>query len=180
MNQVIPSSPLAECNVALLRQGADLVRTLDPEVYRNAPPQLARGGVGAHLRHILDHYDRLFDGLAGGRVDYDRRARDPETEVRPARAVERIEALVARLEDLPPDSAGRTLAVAMDSGERDDDESGWTESSLGRELQYLLAHTVHHYALIGVILSLAGVEAGPEFGVAPSTLRHERDARCAR
>jgi hypothetical protein len=43
---------------------------------------------------------------------------------------------------------------------------------VGRELQYLLSHTIHHYAIIGSILRAQGVEPGPDFGVAPSTLRH--------
>ncbi len=47
-----------------------------------------------------------------------------------------------------------------------------SSSSLRRELHFLLSHTVHHYALIAMILARHGVEVEPDFGVAPSTLRH--------
>jgi hypothetical protein len=33
---------------------------------------------------------------------------------------------------------------------------------------------VHHYALIGALLRVQGVDPGAEFGVAPSTLEHRR------
>src|SRR5262245_51244700 len=52
--------------------------------------------------------------------------------------------------------------------------SDWSISSLKRELQFLLSHTTHHYALIALALRSRGFEPGSEFGVAPSTLRHWR------
>jgi hypothetical protein len=36
---------------------------------------------------------------------------------------------------------------------------------------------VHHYALIKLLLEGSGVDLGVEFGVAPSTLAHQRAAR---
>ena len=60
------------------------------------------------------------------------------------------------------------------------EEQQWSRSTLRRELQFLLSHTIHHFALIGLLLSFHGVEPGEEFGVAPSTLKHWRSqAECA-
>lgn len=50
----------------------------------------------------------------------------------------------------------------------------WRPSSLGRELQFLSSHTLHHYALIKLLLDDTGLDLGPEFGVAPSTLAWQR------
>jgi uncharacterized damage-inducible protein DinB len=47
----------------------------------------------------------------------------------------------------------------------------WTRSTVARELQFLLSHTVHHYALVAIRLRLAGREPAAGFGVSPSTLR---------
>jgi hypothetical protein len=44
---------------------------------------------------------------------------------------------------------------------------------VARELQFLQSHTVHHYAVIHLMLLQQGIRPDPEFGVAPSTLRHE-------
>jgi hypothetical protein len=60
----------------------------------------------------------------------------------------------------------------MDTGEGD--ERPWTHSSARRELQFLLSHTVHHYALIAMICRQYGVGVEEDFGVAPSTLKYRR------
>jgi hypothetical protein len=43
-------------------------------------------------------------------------------------------------------------------------------------LQFLCSHTVHHFALIKLLLDGTGVDLAPEFGVAPSTLAYHRTA----
>lgn len=53
--------------------------------------------------------------------------------------------------------------------------SDWSISSLKRELQFLLSHTIHHYSLIALALRLQGFEPGAAFGVAPSTLKNWRE-----
>jgi hypothetical protein len=42
-------------------------------------------------------------------------------------------------------------------------------STLARELRALASHTIHHYALVAVVLRLRGVAVPAHFGVAPST-----------
>ena len=49
-------------------------------------------------------------------------------------------------------------------------------SSLARELQFLTSHTIHHFAVIALILRAMDVEVDREFGVAPSTLRYWTEA----
>jgi hypothetical protein len=43
---------------------------------------------------------------------------------------------------------------------------------MARELGMLLSHTVHHYALIAMLLRARGIEPPADFGVAPSTRAH--------
>lgn len=50
-------------------------------------------------------------------------------------------------------------------------------SSLGRELQLLISHTVHHYAMMALVLRGQGIDPGPEFGVALSTFRYRAAGR---
>jgi len=45
-------------------------------------------------------------------------------------------------------------------------------STVARELNYVVAHAIHHYALIAVIAGISGIRLPREFGVAPSTLNH--------
>jgi hypothetical protein len=64
----------------------------------------------------------------------------------------------------------------MDCGSEPDAADAWTASSASRELQFLISHTVHHYAIIRMILTVGGREVTPEFGISPSTLRYHQDA----
>ena len=54
------------------------------------------------------------------------------------------------------------------------------ESSAGREFSFVLSHTIHHDALVGVIVRSLGREPPVEFGCAPSTLRYKAGRLCAR
>ncbi len=47
-----------------------------------------------------------------------------------------------------------------------------TDSTLERELAMLASHTVHHYAIVALLLRIKGVVVPETFGVAPSTQRH--------
>jgi len=182
---------LAESNVAFLEQGLALLERIGDEVYQSGPPPFARGGIGAHLRHVIDHYECFLAGLETGRVDYDLRERDAELERDRGRALHRLGDLRGSFERLAQRDVERPLAVAMDCGEVELERSPrqaparvsavWSDSSVARELAFLVSHTVHHYALVGAMLRLQGIEPGRDFGVAPSTLTYERgQSLCAR
>ena len=48
----------------------------------------------------------------------------------------------------------------------------WCASTGRRELQFLLSHSVHHYAIIAMICGQHEIEVPEGFGVAPSTLKY--------
>ncbi len=178
---------LLSANVAFLSQAAGVLERIDDAQYGALPEPFhareggSRGGIGGHLRHILDHYHSLLDGLGAARVDYSLRARDRAVESERGTALLAVRALIERLGGLDV-QRDRPLSVSMDSLPRPRaGGADWLESSLGRELQFLASHTVHHYAIIAILLRLLGIEPGHDFGVAPSTLAFERgNTVCAR
>jgi len=168
---------LAKQNIAFLHQARELVATLPDTLYVNRLPAFS-GSVGQHLRHALEHYECFLAGWRSGTVDYDGRARDARVENEKAYAAERIAGCVAQLESVPADADCRPLDVEMDCGPHDGRNA--TRSTLGRELQFLISHTIHHYALIASQLRAQGHEPGAGFGVAPSTLKYRQSQlRCA-
>jgi len=166
---------LAGRNIAFLRQGQELIAALTDADFSATAPSGLRGGVGPHFRHVLDHYECFLDGLDARNVDYDRRERDPSVETQRGAADAKIEQIVERLARLSPADADVALSVRVDSGEGG--ERHVSHSSVGRELQFLVSHTVHHYAVIAVMLRVRGIDPGRDFGVAPSTLKHELATR---
>ena len=164
---------LIEANLHLLSQAAALLARLPAETYVKTSPIFLNAAIGGHMRHCLEHYHSLLRDLSEGQVDYDRRARDLaiETDVESARAC--LQTVAERLSALHTTPASTALRVRMDHGGAET-ESGWQASTLGRELQFLISHTVHHFALIAGLCHCQGLAVEKDFGFAPSTLRHRR------
>ena len=151
----------------MLQQAIDLIENLTDHVYRNNSRLLFNSGVGKHIRHILDFYSAFLHS-AEGKVNYDNRSRVPELESDRAAAIEKIREIMSALlqiESVEP----KRWTKNDDTGRRGTKES-YSLSSVGRELQFLASHTVHHFAIIAFILKAQDIEPPPRFGVAPSTL----------
>lgn len=159
-----------EGNRSLLRQGIVLLEGLSGSLY--ADRRGAWAPVGAQYRHVIEHYQALFSGLLTGRVNYDARARDPRLESSREEAIQATRECLGRLEMLE-EHPDRSIEVQMDAG-GGTGRPEWRRSSLGRELQFLASHTVHHYAMIRLLLEGAGAGVDPLLGMAPSTLAHQR------
>ena len=155
-------------NVGLLEQGITLMQTLDPDVYRRNTHTYFTSGVGKHFRHILDFYDRLVAGSESV-VDYESRKRDERIETDPDYAIDVARRHAGALGQYVDADAGATVRLEV----LDADGSGIvTPSSVARELAVLASHTVHHYAIIAMLLRVQDIEVDHSFGVAPSTLRY--------
>ncbi|MEM8962703.1 MAG: DinB family protein [Acidobacteriota bacterium] len=168
---------LGQQNIAVLAQARDLLAQLDPA---HLEPSGSTSGVGAHLRHCFDAYRCFLRGLdADGLIDYDARERDVEVERDPNIALARVDELVCALDALSVDAANQPVRVRHDAAAWEHADP-WSQSTVARELQFLLSHTIHHYALIAHLLAVRGVEVDATFGVAPSTLEYRSAvATCA-
>ena len=164
-------SGVVTANLDALRQGSDLIRRLPDAGYGEATDGAAP--VGPHFRHVIEHYSCLLAGHASGRVNYDARERDPALERDRGAALARIEELAGELRRLARADLEAPAEVRLECGSGGE-PAQWSRSTVGRELQFLLSHTVHHFALIGLLLAQRGIGTGADFGVAPSTLEHRR------
>ena len=142
---------------------------MDDETFSTSPPELAPHRVGSHLRHVLEFYQCFLDGLATSRIDYDARKRDESIERRRQSAMTNIQSIISRLEEVSSFEGDWELAVRMENA----GEDVYLISSVGRELQALSSHTIHHFALIAITLRVHGLEVDPDFGMSPSTLRYQ-------
>jgi hypothetical protein len=162
---------LVTANLSCLRQGIAFLESLPAgSTYSQSCEEVFNSTIGGHMRHNLDHYVAFVHGLGVGRIDYDARERVPELETSPRAAVSVIHQLIAGLESLGDADLDRRIQVRMDDG----GDTSWSETSLRRELQFLLSHSIHHYALIVSIASRFGITEFPDnFGIAPSTLHFQ-------
>jgi hypothetical protein len=141
---------------------------MDDETYATAGADEG-SPVGAHFRHVFDHYQVLLGGLAGGRIDYDARRRDPRLERERGYAIDVALGLRNQLSHLTAEMGSRPLQVSTRSL-ADEEEPDWSGSTVRRELQFLVSHTVHHCALIKQILRQHGLRG--RNGIRPGAI-HE-------
>ena len=159
----------AEGCADVLRQGFELIEALADEEYAF---DVFEGGSpvwsspGAHTRHILDYLDCLLTGLDAQRIDYTNRKRRLDVEQSRTVGLREIERSTESLERLTHLESQLPLDVRSDMNQE------WSKSTLSRELQFVIGHVIHHYALIRLTLAHRGIEAPSEYGVAPSTLAH--------
>lgn len=165
---------IASQNIYFIEQGRDLVRRLDDD--RFCCSLNGQSGIGAHLRHVIDCFRCFQRGLDAGRIDYDSRQRDSMVEKDRNVADGAMAEIIDGLQRLTRHDAERQVKVKVDTAAWEDPSLHWNPSSVGRELQFLLSHTVHHYALIALLLRQQGFEPGADFGVAPSTLEFQGKA----
>lgn len=172
---------LIEENIEILKRGIELLKDLDDQIYPEVKHPFSAHGIGSHFRHCVDFYHSFVSGIEEGRIDYDDRERDSRTGRDRRTAIEKIEAIINRLEELSGIDNQMPLMVRLEDSGEEADPSSWSWSSVMRELQSLVSHTVHHYALIGLMMQLNGFTIPEDFGVAPSTLKQWRNtAPCAR
>jgi len=159
--------------IAILDQGADLLRALPAATYTRKVPAVFDASIGGHIRHCLDHFLSLLRDLGASEVNYDHRQRDPRVENEPDFARALTLQLRALLLELSEETLARPVTARCEVS-YSHGHSPATGSSFGRELVYAIAHAIHHYALIAVMARLMGAELPAHFGVAPSTVAYER------
>jgi len=169
-----PSPALTADNILLLKQAVNVLNGLDDECYVRPMAQAYDAGVGTHFRHCLNFYQSFETGFPIGRVDYDHRIRDLRMEQDRTYALMQYTSMIATLTRLANTDPNTPILVRQDTSLPANDPAAWSQSSLRRELQSLVSHTIHHYALIAIMLRWQNYQPPKEFGVAPSTLQHWR------
>ena len=144
----------------------DLIAPLPQEFYTSAPAR-ASGSIGAHVRHCLDHARALLASAAGSALSYDSRLRGTAVETDVRAAVGEIKRLHLGLDDLVELDLDRPLV--LHSVTRRDGAAVSVKTTLGRELTFVAQHTIHHCAIIALLLEQIGRRVPADFGLAPST-----------
>ena len=154
-----------------LAQEHTLLSMLTDAQYTAAGTGIYKSSIGMHIRHNLDHFAAFFDGLQTGRVDYESRQRNHLIEESVEFATNLIADYSVRLDSITVEAGAKLLVREEDGASLEN--SQWLPTSCGRELQFLLGHTVHHHAIIAMMLTEKALPLPEGFGVAPSTQRHE-------
>ncbi len=133
----------------------------------NIPPY--HSSIGSHIRHILDFYKCIFNGIENGIVDLTNRERNLSVEKDCNCAVDYLDSILYKLEnaDFQTDT---TIDVIDDLG-NGNLKISYTIGSLFAQAN---SHTIHHYAIINYILDRLGIIMEDEdFGMNPTSPKKE-------
>jgi hypothetical protein len=170
-------SQLIHASQTILDQLSCAIKQMTEAEFTMPSQTLSGSSVGQHLRHTLEFFICLEQGLSNGKINYDKRGHDKLIESDKELAIEaikRIRSFVGK------QVADRPLMLNASYATPDDMVSVTT--SYFRELTYNIEHAVHHMAImkIGIKEVAAHVELSSDFGVAASTIHYKQELAEAR
>lgn len=178
-NNLGNAKQLCDYTAAVLVQ---MVSVVQPYVGVQQPDYATH--VGAHTRHIIEHYDTLVKawgtvqanpGVAC-QADYDARERNMEVETNPLVAIRRIGLIDAALGSRSGLSEADMLHIVhvYVRGGLQGEHNFCTPSTLAREIMFLNSHATHHFAIMQGYARERGQTLGAGVGKAPATVAHEQ------
>jgi uncharacterized damage-inducible protein DinB len=154
-------------STSIIRQLSQLLTQLSEEQFIQPLSCMAQNSIGKHVRHVIECYQCLFQGIEIDLVDYDKRERNIRIETDKVFALQILEALSIAIMNLEEKLIQLQVTYS--------DNSTLVQTSVKRELAYNVEHTVHHLAIIkmGINVAFPSVEIPENVGVASSTLRYQ-------
>ena len=165
--------------IIILVQAKTYLKAVTSEQYNEVVIPLFISSAGAHMRHILDHYLAIMNGLENGLIDYDKRSRGGTVESDPAMALDLISKIESFLLSLSSVQLSNTIQLSTEvCVEKKLVEI--VDTTLARELVFAGSHSIHHFAMIEQISKAQKLPTPEQFGIAPATATFMRDTACAR
>lgn len=165
-------SQLIRASQTILAQISEAIKQMDETEFTSPSKTLSGSSIGQHLRHTLEFFLCLEQGLSSGVINYDKRAHDKtiETDKEVALAViKRMHSFVGhQMNDKP---------LVLEASYNSSEDIASVKTSYFRELTYNIEHAVHHMAImkIGISEVASHVQLPADFGVAASTIRYREE-----
>lgn len=161
--------------IAIVDQAISLLEGLSDGDYQTLIKPYFSSSIGTHIRHIIDHYLALKDGLDTGHINYNVRHRHSQAEQFIEIATKALVEIKAWLASLDQSKFSLPIMVTTEI-DISYTKSAKCASTFERELVFVSSHAIHHYALIRVICAMQNKTIPDIFGFAPATITHSQNA----
>lgn len=149
-----------------LQRGIKLLNSISDEQYSDTSSPPYYSSIGAHMRHILDVFSCIFNGLASKQVDFSKRERNVLAEQQTAIGIDYFNEVIQKLHGLNPEDFDMVITVKDDLGMGKVTMKYTLESALCQAH----SHAIHHFSSIGFIINQLGLELPDnDFGYNPTT-----------
>lgn len=160
-------------NVIVLEQVLSVLRLIDQEQFNSEIDIFGGSALGHQFRHILEFYLIFLDGVETGLVSYDKRIRNKQWEQSIDSATMMFNSLIPKIKDIKADKLIE-LEYGDSYGEKEYSFQR-IQSTIKRELSFVVEHSIHHLAMIkmGMRHVFPEIEINKVIGVAPSTIKYQ-------
>ena len=158
--------------IDVVEQAISLLDDISLADYQEVLSPHFSSSVGAHIRHIVDHFTALKDSFSSGEINYNKRTRHSDIEQFPESALEACQNINKWLHDICSNQLLNQSVKVTSEIDISHTKSVQCESTLERELVFVASHAIHHFALVRIIRNMQGKALPEFFGFAPATITH--------
>ena len=149
-----------------LQRGIKLLNTISDEQYSDSSVAPYFSSIGCHLRHVLDVFACVFDGLETNQIHLQTRNRNELVELKTDLGIAYFNKIINQLKNLDTSEFSKSVLVSDDLG-LGIESANYT---LGAILMQAQSHAIHHFASIGYVIYQLGIELpDADFGYNPTT-----------
>ncbi len=149
-----------------LQRGINLLNAISEEEYSNStiPPYFS--SIGCHMRHVLDVFSCVINGIETKYVDFSVRERNELAEIKTEKGLEYFYTIIQQLKNIDVEEFTSKIKVIDDLGLG----KVTVESTVESVLMQAQSHAIHHFASIGYIIHQLEIELpDADFGFNPTT-----------
>jgi uncharacterized damage-inducible protein DinB len=151
-----------------LQRGIQLLSSISNEEYCNKTIAPYYSSIGEHMRHILDVFDCVFEGLESNDINLINRSRNEQVENYTKTGIIYFEDIIQKLHKLNTEDFETIVNVTDDLGLG----TVTVKTTLIGILMQAHSHAIHHFAIVGYIISQLGIQLpDDDFGFNPTTPR---------
>jgi uncharacterized damage-inducible protein DinB len=151
-----------------LNRGVKLLNSISDELYSDTSVAPYYSSIGGHMRHVLDVFDCIFEGLESNSVNLIHRKRNSLAENFISNGLLYFEEINIKLESLKQVDLNRTIKITDDLG----NGSVTITGTLASALMQAHSHAIHHFASVGYVVAQLKIQLpDADFGFNPTTPR---------
>ena len=188
-------NPIVKSTQQTLSEFNEVMRQLSDAQFSESLPIFSGSSIGMHARHVIEFYQCILkENIENQGINYDNRKRDMLLQTNRGYFNTVAEIVIEQLGLLDSNKLKTPLSIFSDEiteiepvtqqGSANEqcsvtEHNSAIGSSIGRELQYNLEHTIHHAALIkiGILTLIPDAYMPKSFGVAASTIRYQEQKK---
>ena len=149
-----------------LQRGIKLLNSISDKQYSDTSVAPYHSSIGCHMRHVLDVFSCVLNGLENKFVDFSVRERNACAEKETSVGIEYFQTVILELQKIKKEDFNTVIKVSEDLG-LGNETANYT---IGAALMQAQSHAIHHYATIGYLIYQLGIELpDADFGFNPTT-----------